>query len=150
MKYVNGIMMIFIVGLSVTVALMVISPIRIQPPVVDWTKDNYKPVAGCPGDVIGYSLEMRVNEPAILFVASAVLRDGPMGDTVAGSRAGEMFVTVVPSPRDIVDNDATWTIPDLPPGSYVRAVAAGTLSEPSEPAIRLQPFTITEGCSTGG
>ncbi len=150
MKYINGILLIFIVGLSVMVALTIWSPARIQPPVVNWTKDNYEPVDGCPGDVVAYSLEMQVNEPAILFVASAVLRDGPMGDTVSGSRSGEMFVTVIPTPREIVDEDARWTIPNLPPGSYVRVVAAGTLSEPSEPAIRLQPFTIIEGCSTGG
>lgn len=117
------------------------------PPAVKWINDSYQPVTGCPGDSFGYSIELDVTKPSVLFVATSILRAGQTNDTARGGQVGEMFVTVIPTPRRIIDSDATFEIPyGLLPGDYVRTVAAGTLGEPSEPAIREQPFTIRDDC----
>jgi hypothetical protein len=145
----NRFALIVIVIMVLLAALMIYAamlPSQTQPSVVEWMEDTYSPVVGCPGDEVAYTLRLRVSKPAVLFVAVAQLRGGEEGDTIQGNQMGQLFTTIIPSARTITDNDAVWTIPDLPPGDYVRVVAAGTLTEPSQPAIRLQPYTIVEGC----
>ena len=125
---------------------LVSDPVTIQDPIVEWIRTDYRHVTGCPGDTNRYTIEMKVNKPAILFVAVSQLRGEPLNDTAKGSLLGDLFVTVIPTARELVDHDAVWTIPDLPPGDYERVVGAGTLSEPSIPAIRIQTFTIRGDC----
>ena len=135
-----------LVGNLAFVTYAIMQPPVTPPPAIEWLGDTYKPVAGCPGDEMRYSMKLRIDGQAILFVATAYLRGGSDGDTIQGDSIGNLFVTVIPDERTIVDEDASWIMPDFPPGDYVRVVAAGTFSEPSAPAIRLQPFTIVEGC----
>jgi len=128
------------------VLLLIFTPAGTPPPAVEFLSDDYESVEVCPGDVIQYSLEIQINQPSVLFVATSFLRDGQSADTIRGNTVGDLFTTVIPTPRTIVDNDARWEVPNLPPGNYNRAIAAGTFSEPSKPSFREQSFTIREDC----
>ena len=138
-----------------------------QPSPVRWIYDTYHaPVPLCPGDVIEYEVAMEVARPAALAVVVAILRADPDeasmsdemrnvlalsnyqvdGDTLRGQRMGEVFSTVIPTARILADGDGRFVVPDLPPGQYIRALAALELYRNSEPAIRMQPFVIRDGC----
>lgn len=134
-----------LIGVSASVLVATALPSRAQPPAVEWLETDYVPVSGCPGDTFSYSIRLRVTRPAVLFLAVSNLR-GFDGDTVEFGRSGNMAVTTIPSARIIEDNDPVFVIPDLPPGDYVRVLAAGTLSEDSVPAIRPMPFTVRDDC----
>ena len=138
-----------------------------KPSPVRWIYDTYAaPDPLCPGDVVEYEVAMEVARPAALAVVVAILRDEADmalmsdemrdvlalseyhvdGDTLVGQRMGEAFTTVIPTARILADGDGRFVVPDLPPGHYVRALAALELYRNSEPAIRMQPFVIQAGC----
>ena len=144
-RIIDAALIVIALVMAVVVGALVFVPEAVRPSAVEWLNDSYEPIAACPGDEVAYELEIEIREPAILFVVPAVLR-APLGDTAQGYRIGEVFITNIPTPRTIVDRDASFIVPDLPPGEYVRVLAAGTFGANTKPAIREQPFTIRVDC----
>lgn len=107
-------------------------------------ESGYIPFSGCPGDSATFTSTLTINRKAIIFVTVSHLRAG--GDTIIGGKIGDTFITAIPSPRTTVDQDNGFSLPDLPPGDYVRVVAIGTKSEDSLPVMIEQPYTIEENC----
>ena len=121
-------------------------PVVPEPPVISWIQQDADTVFGCPGDVVRDNVTVSSSEAAMIAVFSTYLRGGPTGDNVEPQRLGDASIVIIPSARTLEDRDITWTIPDYPPGEYVRALAAGTLFRNTEPVFRERPFVIVEGC----
>lgn len=149
------------------VLTMVVRDIN-RPSPVEWIEDTYPQGASyCPGDVVKYEVGMAIRRPAVLALVIATLRDSQLGyasqedakllveryglpiegDTLKGARLGEVWSTVLPTERLLWDPDAEFVVPVGDPGeSYVRVLAAVELFRDSEPAIRLQRYTIRDDC----
>ena len=160
------------VGFAIAaLAVILIVKIRPLPPPIQWLE--YSDISGeyCPGDTVPYSVVMRIDKAGPIFAVSSVVRADdnadvlafaqdpwvqkwedatglPMaGDTIQGQQLGLVFLTVVAKENVLfLDRDFVFTIPDLPPGKYVRNVAAGRWGVNGETTIRSQPFTIQEDC----
>lgn len=143
---------IFFIGLGCGLALLLpISlsiPSRPQSEAVRLISTTYTPQSLCPGDVIDdFEFVWEVKRPAVIFVVASHLRASGSRDTAIGARAGEIFVTGIPSARTITDNDASFIIPDLPPGDYERVLSIGTFSEDSKQAFLIMPYTVRDDCA---
>ena len=152
-------------------AVIIIVKIRPLPPPIAWLE--YSDISGeyCPGDVVPYSIVMRIDRAGPIYVVSSVVRADdnadvlefaedpwvqhwtdetglPMaGDTIVGQRLGTVFLTVIAKENVLfLDKDFVFVVPDLPPGKYVRNVAAGMWNVNGETTIRSQPFSIKESC----
>lgn len=162
---------IFVGFVLAAFTVIVIVSVRPDPSPVEWLE--YSSIDGehCPGDVIPYRVVMRIDKAGPVFATSSILRaddnaeveayrNDPWvqawsqrtglsvaGDTVVGQSISNIFVTVVAQSGVLfVDKDFSFTVPDLPPGRYVRNVAAGMFSHRSEVTIRSQPFTVADNC----
>lgn len=125
----------------------------------------------CPGDVVPYSVVLQVERAGPVYATSAILRADDnaevesyrldpwaaewsertglpiAGDTVRGQAMGDVFLTVIAQDGVLfVDKDFSFTVPDLPPGKYVRNVAAGMFGVDGTTTIRSQPFTVATDC----
>ena len=152
-------------------AVIVIVSTKPEPSPIAWLE--YSSIDGehCPGDVIPYSAVLRIDKPGPIYATSAVLRADDnaavdayrsdpwamgwsertglpiAGDTVVGQPMGDVFLTVVNQSGVLfVDKDFSFVIPDLPPGKYVRNVAAGMFGVNGSAVIRSQPFTVAANC----
>lgn len=129
-----------------TLLMLIYQPSRPAPPMVTWVDSQYVPGAFCPGDTVREIVTVEARDRSAIVVLSTFVRAGPNGDNAQIQRLGDAAVVIVPSPRVLEDQDPTWIVPDLPPGDYVRAIAAGTLFRDTEPVFREQPFTIRADC----
>ena len=140
--------MVAMIGVSVAVFISEAIPDRPQPPAVEFLTTDFETVEACPGERIPFDTVIRISHPVVLFVATSHLRGhGADGDTAKLARLGDIAALIIPTARTITDEDSAFTVPDLPPGDYTRVLAAGTLSEDSDPAIRLFPYTIPNDCN---
>lgn len=146
MKHLLIISSILLVMVAFLVALVIWTPTRPAAPMVEWIDSEYQPSSVCPGDVMMEVVTVNVRAPALIIVASTFLRSGPTGDTVLPQPLGAVPVVIIPTARTLVDSDPVWIVPDLPPGDYIRAIAAGTLFRDTEPVFRQQFFSIRDDC----
>ena len=123
------------------------SPVVPERSIVEWISDTYVPGQYCPGDVIEYEIALKVSEPVTIELNDTFLRSGPDGDTVLANTSGDVLVFNIPTSRTIADRDARFTVPNLPPGDYVRSLSVGTRWRNTQPIFRQQPFTIRGDCS---
>lgn len=160
------------VGFAIAaLAVIVIVKIRPAPPPIEWLEYGSLDGEYCPGDAVPYTIVMRIDRTGPLYVVSSIVRaddnadvqaylDDPWvqkwaddtglpvsGDTILGERLGNVFLTVAAKENVIYpDKDPVFVVPDLPPGKYVRNVAAGMWNVNGETTIRSQPFSIKESC----
>ena len=118
-------------------------------PVVQFINSDYTEQAGCPGDVLAYTLEIRVNRKATVYIASNHLRGHePGGDAVVVGRLGNAATVINPWRWTVItDEDPSFVIPDLPPGDYTRALAAGEFGGFSRGSYLTFPYTIRDDCN---
>lgn len=127
----------------------------------------------CPGERFAYSVSMVVHESGAVYTFSAIRRadDHPVvqeifrqpetqamlsatgyrliGDTVISGRGSDVFLSAFTDdelPGVLIDPDPVFVVPDLPPGPYVRLVAAGLWGRNSTPIIRAERFEIGADC----
>ena len=163
--------LVFVGYALAALAVIIIVRVRPAPPPIEWLE--YSSIEGeyCPGDVVPYQAVMRIDRAGPIFAVSSIVRADdnaevmefakdpwvqrwenstglPMaGDTIQGQQLGLVFLTVVAKENVIfLDKDFVFTVPNLPPGKYVRNVAAGMWGVNGETTIRSQPFTIQEDC----
>ena len=137
-----------LIGTASSLLLTVAYAGRPQPAAVELVDLNYEPGEYCPGDTVPFEITWQINREAILLITSSHMRGiGADGDTAIPGRMPSAALVTNPTPRLLYDTDPKFTIPDLPPGEYARVLAIGTLSEDSEPAIVLFPYTIRDDCN---
>lgn len=163
--------MMFVGFAFAALVVLVIARMHPAPPPVEWLEYTSIDGAHCPGAVVPYSAVIRVKQAGPIYVVSSIMRadDNSVvldaaadewaqewmtatglpvaGDTIIGQRLGTIFVTVI-ADSDVLflDRDFSFIVPDIPPGRYVRNVAAGVWGRDSEAAIRSQPFTVAADC----
>ena len=136
-----------VLGTAAMLLMMTIYQGRPQPPAVELLALEYIAADHCPGDVLPYQIKWQINRTAILIVTSSHMRGfGAEGDTAIPGRMPSAALITNPTPRILHDEDLSFTIPDLPAGDYARVLAVGTISEDSEPAIVIMPYTIRADC----
>ena len=162
---------IFVGFAFAVIAVIVVAASAPDSAPVQWLE--YSSIDGehCPGDVVPYSVVLQIDKAGPVYATSSILRaddnadvesyrNDPWaaewsrrtglpiaGDTVRGQLLGDVFLTVVAQSGVLfVDKDFSFTIPDLPPGKYVRNVAAGMFGVDGTTVIRSQPFTVAPDC----
>ena len=137
----------FAMGLLVLVPMSLFNLGMPQSSTVTLADNNYIPVEACPGDFIDYIMTWEINRGAVLVITFAHLRTGDgSNDTIAGQKAGERFVTNIPSARILLDEDAGFTVPEIPPGEYEYVLSVGTESEDTKPVFVVFPYTVRDDC----
>lgn len=132
--------------IQVMLFFVLVRPSQAAPPIIEWIDSNYVPGDFCPGDVVTEIVTIDARAEALVVVFSTFVRAGPTGDNVQPQKLGDAAAVIIPSARVLEDQDPTWLVPDLPPGDYIRAIAAGTLFRDTEPIFRQQPFSIRDDC----
>lgn len=139
---------------------------------VEWLEYTSIDGVHCPGDVVPYSVVLRIDKAGPVYATSSIMRADDnaeveanrqdpwaadwsaktglpiAGDTIKGQQLGDVFITVIDKAGVLfVDRDFSFTVPDLPPGKYVRNVAAGMYGVDGTTTIRSQPFTVGDNCA---
>ena len=159
-------------ALSLVWIQMTISPPPYAPAVQWYQSTPWPDRPLCPGEVIRYNSTTRINEAGGLYIYSAIRRAADHPDVLAVQQQapdvwaaavaiGGQIVgdTVIPAqnvfrtaflpdeiPAVVTDLDTAFTVPDLPPGPYVRVTVAGIEGRNARQATHAQPFTIAEDC----
>ena len=110
-------------------------------------KDYNPPAIVCPGDVIPFVLEWKVNRAATLTLTPTHNRghDGAGGNVVI-AHYDDISRVNQPETGSVVDADLAFVVPDLSPGEYARILSVGTASESSLPFFVTLPYTIGTNC----
>lgn len=167
-RWLPGIFLGFAFAALVVIVLASTGPDRSP---ITWLEYSSIDGVHCPGDKIPYRVVLQIDRPGPVYATSSILRadDHPdvvrfrtdpwvaewsrqtglqvSGDTISGQMMGDVFITVIPKGGVLfVDDDFSFTVPDLPPGPYVRNVAAGMWGTDSTATVRSQRFSIGADC----
>lgn len=97
----------------------------------------------CPGDSVSFISSVRVNEPAIIGIWTAIMR----ADDKNILNHTRMTLSPVPRPEPIfLDEEISFEIPQLEPDDYIRIAAFAAINSDTRPEYVLIPFTVAEDC----
>lgn len=141
---IGAVTMLVFAAIGMYVATML--PNALWPPPVTyaivWTDDVG---AVCPGETYNMGVEVNVASPSVVEVVTVFLR----AEDQAPMPVPEPFASVGARayPRSATyEQLVEWTVPDIPPGEYVRVTAATAKYADSVPTFIELEFSVREGC----
>lgn len=133
---------------AITLVLIIVATFVWQaffsdPPVHIETVDSPYPFALCPGQKLVIHNRVTVDKPVVLFFYVSVM-DKDAVQNINDTQVS--FPGRIHPQAATFDQFLPWTVPSLPPGNYMRALAVRGTDGDEKPVILLMPFAVGDKC----
>lgn len=133
----------------VTVALAVLIAVIFQtwfndPPIRVRSLDQPLDHALCPGDALSVRNQIEVDGPVLLYSYFSVM-DATENHNINGTQVSNGPPRTHPIKSSFTQS-ILWTVPDLPPGNYVRVLAFRGTDGRENSIFSVYPFAIGNDC----
>lgn len=133
-----------LISVSLLYYAILVRPVVVPPPlhITHYNLDIPGDLRVCAGWTYGISWQFTIDRPVVVAVHRSVLDQ--YGHTHPGSEQTPVY-RVYPTIRTTVEN-MRFTVPILPAGTYVYAVAFVALDRPAQAEIFRTPFIVQASC----
>jgi len=136
-----------IIALATVLPFALLRANRPQPAAIEFLSSTYEYGLYCPGDTVGgYKVTFNVNRAVDLYATTSHFKSEG-GDTMQGNSWGNVWVTSYPEPRVVTEENASWTVPNFPPGEYERVLSVGTMGQDTDPMRISMSYGIRDDCT---